>query len=136
MKRTISVICVVAVLTAGLYYCNRLLMKKDSYEECVPFFNNEQTFDVLFFGSSHVKFGGGLFQCELERKNFYLLLLSIGVLMAADFYKYQGIIIHKKILQQDFWFRWLAFAGGTLFILIFGIWGGNYDAKNFIYFQF
>lgn len=81
-------------------------------------------------------FDGGLFQCGLERKNFYLLLLSIGVLMVADFYKYQGIVIYKKILQQDFWFRWLVFAGGTLFILIFGIWGGNYDAKNFIYFQF
>lgn len=81
-------------------------------------------------------FDDGLFQCGLERKNFYLLLLSIGVLMAADFYKYQGIVIHKKILQQDFWFRWLVFAGGTLLILIFGIWGGNYDTKNFIYFQF
>ncbi len=79
---------------------------------------------------------GSLFQCGLERKNFYLLLLSIGGLMVADYYKYRGIIIHKKILQQDFWSRWIVFAGGTLFILIFGIWGSSYDAKSFIYFQF
>lgn len=77
-----------------------------------------------------------LFQCGLDRRNFQLLLLSIGVLLAADYGKYKGICIHKKILEQDFWFRWLVFAGGTLFILIFGVWGGNYDAKSFIYFQF
>lgn len=77
-----------------------------------------------------------LFQCGLDRKNYYLLLFSIVVLMIADRYKYLGIVVHKKILQQDFWFRWLVFAGGTLFVLIFGIWGGNYDAKSFIYFQF
>lgn len=77
-----------------------------------------------------------LFQCGLDRKNYYLLLFSIVVLMLADYCKYRGIIIHQKILQQDFWFRWIVFAGGTIFILIFGIWGGNYDAKSFIYFQF
>lgn len=78
----------------------------------------------------------GLFQCGLNRKNFYLLVGCICVLMMADYGKYLGICIRKKILEQDFWFRWLVFAGGVLFILIFGIWGGNYDAKSFIYFQF
>ncbi len=77
-----------------------------------------------------------LFRCGLDRRNFHLLLLSIGVLLAADYGKYRGICIHRKILEQDFWFRWLVFAGGTLFVLIFGVWGGAYDAKSFIYFQF
>ena len=77
-----------------------------------------------------------LFQCGLDRKNFYLLILSIAVLMAADYGKYKGICIREKILKQDFWFRWLVFAGGALFVVIFGIWGGSYDAKSFIYFQF
>lgn len=77
-----------------------------------------------------------LFHCGLDRRNFQLLILSIGVLLVADYGKYRGICIRKKILEQDFWFRWLVFAGGTLFILIFGVWGGNYDAKSFIYFQF
>ncbi len=77
-----------------------------------------------------------LFQCGLDRRNFQLLMLAIGVLLIADYSKFRGISIHKKILEQDFWFRWLVFAGGTLFVIIFGIWGGNYDAKSFIYFQF
>ena len=77
-----------------------------------------------------------LFQCGLDRRNFYLLMYSIGVLMAADYWKYKGVCIRERILRQDFWFRWLVFAGGALFVLIFGVWGGNYDAKSFIYFQF
>lgn len=77
-----------------------------------------------------------LFTCGLGRKDLYLLLYCIGILMAADYKKYTGICIRKKILEQDFWFRWLVFAGGALFILIFGIWGSQYDAKSFIYFQF
>lgn len=78
----------------------------------------------------------GLYQCGLDRRNFELLLLSIGVLLAADYGKYRGVCIRRAILKQDFWFRWLVFAGGTLFVLVFGVWGGNYDAKSFIYFQF
>lgn len=81
-------------------------------------------------------FDGSLFWCGLDRKNFYLLFFSIAVLLTADYGKYRGLSIHKKILQQDFWFRWLVFAGGALFVLIFGVWGGNYDANSFIYFQF
>lgn len=77
-----------------------------------------------------------LFLCGLDRRNFQLLLLSVAVLLAADYGKYKGVCIRRKILEQEFWFRWLVFAGGTLFILIFGLWGGNYDAKSFIYFQF
>lgn len=83
-----------------------------------------------------ILFDEGLFQCGLNRRNFYLLVLSIGVLMAADGAKDRGICVRERILAQDFWFRWLVFAGGALFVLIFGMWGGNYDAKNFIYFQF
>lgn len=56
--------------------------------------------------------------------------------MMADYKKYTGICIRKKILEQDFWFRWLVFAGGALSILIFGIWGSQYDAKALSIFSF
>lgn len=83
-----------------------------------------------------ILFDGSLFTCGLDRKQFYLLLFSIIILMAADWMKYRGICVRKKIMEQDFWFRWVVYAGGALFVLLFGIWGGNYDARSFIYFQF
>lgn len=58
MKRIISVICVAVTLIIGLCYSNQLLIKKTCYKKCEPFFNdNDQNFDVLFFGSSHVDNG-------------------------------------------------------------------------------
>lgn len=38
-------------------YCNELMISKLSYEQYKPFFDSDEEFDVLFFGSSHVYFG-------------------------------------------------------------------------------
>ena len=79
---------------------------------------------------------GNLYKCGMDGADFCLLILCIIVLMLADWAKARGICVRRNILKQDYWFRWLVFAGGLLFILIFGVWGPQYDAKSFIYFQF
>lgn len=102
MNRIISVICVIAVLTAGLYYCNRLLMRKDSYEECVPFFNNEQTFDVLFFGSSHVKFG---ISPLLLYQNYGITSYNLAILgnyIPSNYYRINEILNFLKQNKRPF----------------------------------
>lgn len=54
VKRIISIICVIAILISGLNYSNKLLIRKDSLIKYRPFFESEQEFDVLFYGSSRV----------------------------------------------------------------------------------
>lgn len=83
-----------------------------------------------------ILFDGSLYKCGLVQKEFSMMLFCIAILFVADFLKIRGVKIREQIAKQDFWFRWLAVAGAALFILIFGVWGGNYDAKSFIYFQF
>jgi D-alanyl-lipoteichoic acid acyltransferase DltB (MBOAT superfamily) len=83
-----------------------------------------------------VLFGGALYTCGLDEKNFGLMLISIVVLMFADFCKVKGIKIREVIIRQDYWFRWIFIAVSIAVILTFGIWGPNYDEANFIYFQF
>lgn len=56
-KRMISLICVIAILIGGGYYCNKLMTSKLSFEQYKPFFDSDEEFDVLFLGSSHVYFG-------------------------------------------------------------------------------
>lgn len=79
---------------------------------------------------------GSLYQCGLDNKNFYLMLICIAVLVLADFCKGRGIKIRKVVVQQDWWFRSIFFVFSICFILTFGIWGPEYNAANFIYFQF
>lgn len=83
-----------------------------------------------------VLFDGSLYQCGLDEKNFRLMILSIGILLFADCCKKRGIIIRERILAQDYWFRWLVFSLSSVAILLFGVWGPEYNQANFIYFQF
>ena len=79
---------------------------------------------------------GSLYSCGLDQRNFTVMLLSMGILFAADYWKYKGISLHKKIMEQEWWFRWLLMSGSIVMILVVGIWGSSYNEANFIYFQF
>lgn len=79
---------------------------------------------------------GSLYQCGLDNKNFCLLIVSILILLIADICKRKGIIIREVILKQDYWARCLIVSVSIVFILIFGVYGAQYDASSFIYFQF
>lgn len=83
-----------------------------------------------------ILFDGSLYSLGLSAKNFWLMILCIFLLLAADFCKYKKICIRKVIQKQDFWFRYLVVVGSIAAILLFGIWGNEYNASTFIYFQF
>lgn len=83
-----------------------------------------------------ILFDGSLYTCGLVHKDFSLTMLCIGVLLAADAARYRGIEIRKVIVLQEYWFRWLVIAMAILFILLVGVWGTEYSAARFIYFQF
>jgi len=79
---------------------------------------------------------GSLYTCGLDRSNFSLMLLSIGILLLADIWKARGVVIRKVIAAQDYWCRCLIMIFAICAILIFGVWGSGYDVAGFIYFQF
>lgn len=79
---------------------------------------------------------GSLYNCGLDSKNFWLMILSIMVLLFADIFKRRGIKISSVIAQQDWWCRYLVMISAICFVLVFGVWGSGYDVAGFIYFQF
>ncbi len=83
-----------------------------------------------------VLFDDSLFQLGLDWKNFMVLIAAIILLLAADCFKYKGIVIREVISRQELWFRWIVLLIGIYGILILGVWGSGYDATEFIYFQF
>lgn len=83
-----------------------------------------------------ILFDGSIYKCGLDVRNFWLMMICIGILLFADFCKCRRIVIREVILKQDYWFRWIFVAVEISAILTFGIWGTGYDAANFIYFQF
>ncbi len=83
-----------------------------------------------------VLFDGSIYNCGLDIKNFWLMIICIGLLLFADLCKHRNIIIRDVIIQQDDWFRCVFIAIAIGAILLFGMWGPSFNQANFIYFQF
>lgn len=93
-------------------------------------------FSIIKLDNPWILFDGSLYQAGLTQKDYQLMWIGIGILILADLFKYKGICIRHRILRQEWWFRWIAGLGSVLLLLILGIYGYGYDARNFIYFQF
>lgn len=72
----------------------------------------------------------------MGRKSFEIMLISLMILLVADFFKYKGVSIRAKLQEQDFWFQAIVIVGAVWFIATVGIWGPAYTETSFIYFQF
>lgn len=81
-------------------------------------------------------FEGGLESIGLTPGRLVVLLLSLFVLLAADICRYRKISIMEWIWKQGIWFRWLVYFAAIFAVLIFGVYGPQFDASQFIYFQF
>ncbi|MBQ8970041.1 MAG: MBOAT family protein [Lachnospiraceae bacterium] len=90
---------------------------------------------VTDFSPSSV-LAGAQYSYGLDENNFKLLILSVILLLIADYCKCRGICIREKLKRQETWFRVLTVSASILFIVVFGVWGNAYNAKSFIYFQF
>ncbi len=78
-------------------------------------------------------FDGTLLQYGLDYKNLYLMIFCIFLVLFVDILAEKKISISKWILKQDVVFRYAAYLAGLFFIIIFGIYGSEYDSSAFIY---
>lgn len=79
---------------------------------------------------------GSLYTLGLNENEFHFLLCALLILAIADYLKYKKINVLDKLQQQTLWFRSLAFALLFCAVILFGIFGPEYEASQFIYFQF
>ena len=63
------------------------------------------------------------------------MLLGLAVLGIVDYFK-RTVDLKAALARQNVWFRYLVYYVMIFTILIFGIYGPEYDAAAFIYFQF
>ena len=81
-------------------------------------------------------FDDSLYSLGLDRKEFGFMIISIIILIIADYVKWKGYSVREWVYKQDLWFRWGFYIISIMVVLIFGIWGPGYDQNAFIYFQF
>lgn len=71
----------------------------------------------------------------MDRENFILVLVAIAVLFVADLLE-EKIPLRKTLAKQNIVFRYAVILLGIFAVLIFGIYGPQFNASEFIYEQF
>ena len=80
---------------------------------------------------------GFLYNIGLDRQEMNILLVSIAVLLFVDIMKRRKNVRFENIADnQNFWVRGLIIFTLIFVVIIFGAYGFNFDAQQFIYFQF
>ena len=84
-----------------------------------------------------VLFNGELYQLGLTVNDLHALLFCLLILLLVDFVRYyKNIRIERFLSSQNLWFKWAVLLTLIFCIVIFGHYGLNYDAAEFIYFKF
>lgn len=81
-------------------------------------------------------FDGSMYKLGLDRPNFILMLLSLGVLLAVSCLQERGKSIRQRLAEQNLVFRWVVLFALIFGIILFGMYGPGYDAQSFIYADF
>lgn len=109
------------------------------------FFSRAQGFKVALamFGRTFTNWNdlsfitdGTLLKLGLNNANWILVLILIPLLLFVDYLHEKGVSIRETIAKQGLVFRWIIYIAAVLFVLIFGLYGPEYNAADFIYMQF
>lgn len=86
-----------------------------------------------------ILFGGnaaGIENLGLDIADLVVAFIAILILITVDYSRRHYGGLRAKIAEQNIWFRWGVYLVAIFLVLIFGVYGPEYDASQFIYFQF
>lgn len=72
----------------------------------------------------------------LDSANWIVLLAALLILLLVDLLHEKGVAIREKLCAQNVIVRGMVYLGAVWAIILFGVYGYQYDAGQFIYFQF
>ena len=119
------------MLTFLLVDFSWLFFRADSMTDAVAMLKS--IFTVRNF---HVFTDGGLFRLGLNNYHFLFLLFAIFILWITDFFKYKNVDMFEKIENQNVVLRFCVYMSLFCMVVLFGVYGVDYEASQFIYFQF
>ncbi len=79
---------------------------------------------------------GSILNLGLSYKDINVVIIGIMFMVAVAILRERHVYARYWLDKQPTVFRWIAYAGVILFVIIFGMYGPNYEASNFIYGDF
>lgn len=82
-------------------------------------------------------FDGTLFSLGLSEPEIHVLAFALIALILVDLIRYvQGKNLADFLMEQNLWFRWTIMLLLIASVVVFGIYGPDFSAAEFIHFQF
>jgi len=125
MLRTFGLLCVSRILTQAPSLGDAVQMLKVLVRDRI--FLSSASLDFLFGA------GGQIFSYGVNEKEMFILFLAILVLLVVGILQESGVKIRESLAKQNLLFRWAMILLLLLVILVFGVYGPDYNAKAFIY---
>lgn len=119
--------------TTILLFISRIIVKAPSLDHALLMIKalfTSADFDFLF------GLDGKIYTYGVNEKEMMLVVVSILVLLVVGILQENGIKIRESLAKQNIFFRWGLVLLLIAFILIFGVYGPDYDASSFIYGRF
>ena len=88
----------------------------------------------IIFTSQTIKISE-LLKLGLDVQDYIVLGISVGILLVVSILQTK-FKIREKLSRQNLWFRWTVYLLAIFSVLIFGVYGTNYDNATFLYMQF
>ena len=125
MLRTFALLCVSRILThaPSLDAAGQMLVRLVK--------------DRVFLNISGIDFflgnGGEIFTFGVNQREMVVLALAVLALLVVDILQEMGIPIRKTLAKQNLLFRWGMILLLVTVVLVFGVYGPEYNARAFIY---
>ena len=118
------------IITFGLICISWIFFRANTFQDAITVLKGIPHFNPWVFTD------GTLLECGLDWANWMILISSLTVLLGVSTAKYNGIEIRSWFFRQGLWLQYAIVLIAVFVVLVFGIYGSNYDASQFIYFQF
>ncbi len=79
---------------------------------------------------------GTLLKLGATEKQLFLIFVMLIVLLVVGIMQESGMKLRKKLDEQNILFRWLFIIAAICFVLIYGAYGNEFNASDFVYQQF
>jgi alginate O-acetyltransferase complex protein AlgI len=106
-----------------------IFFRADTMENAFLLIGNMFRFDPA------VLWNGALFQLGLTEPEFIAAILGVAIVLLVDILK-KRIDLSAAFIRRNVVVRWAAYLAAVLILVLFGVYGSEYSAQNFIYFQF
>lgn len=89
--------------------------------------------EVFACWNPQVLFGGSLLTLGLDLQDMIVLAVGLLVLLFISIKQYRGVAVREWLAGQNLVFRWALYLALFFAVVIFGMYGKQYNAADFIY---